>query len=375
MKEWQKGYELDYLVEKTKKFDHYNSFSCSPFSEVKKNNIPEYLVDDTFRDLSDCVFVERVAKVSSPIKMYQDIIIGHKQVGDTIIEKISLQNSKKSDSFIEYIQKIDTGVWIETWAEDLLTNEMIQNLTGVEYVGAKITTFAEIKHYWFKEPSNILFGRDHVKVPEYELYNLEKLNIDSNKILPLVESIKSKIDKLPQFINHYSNYNKGKSWSAISLRGYRPEPTFMTKPSEMNKKWQEENKDVQFEMQDTTLYQDFEEVRELVNMLNSDEVHRIRFMKLTKGDGELERHTDLVDDDSGIADGKLMRIHFPIVTNPKVEFTSWRVDGSPKKEHMGFGEAWFLDTRKPHRAINAGDEDRIHLVVDVLASENVRSLL
>ena len=146
MKEWQKGYELDYLVEKTKKFDHYNSFSCSPFSEVKKNNIPEYLVDDTFRDLSDCVFVERVAKVSSPIKMYQDIIIGHKQVGDTIIEKISLQNSKKSDSFIEYIQKIDTGVWIETWAEDLLTNEMIQNLTGVEYVGAKITTFAEIKH-------------------------------------------------------------------------------------------------------------------------------------------------------------------------------------------------------------------------------------
>jgi hypothetical protein len=37
MKEWQKGYELDFLVEKTKKFDYYNKFSCSPFSEVKKN--------------------------------------------------------------------------------------------------------------------------------------------------------------------------------------------------------------------------------------------------------------------------------------------------------------------------------------------------
>jgi hypothetical protein len=149
----------------------------------------------------------------------------------------------------------------------------------------------------------------------------------------------------------------------------------MTKPSEMNKKWQEENKDVDFKLQDTTLYKDFPEVRELVKMIDADNIHRIRFMKLKKGDGELERHTDLVDEESGVEDGKIMRIHFPIVTNPKVEFTSWTVSGKPQNEHMGFGEAWFLDTRKPHRAINAGDEDRIHLVVDVVADEKVRSLL
>jgi aspartyl/asparaginyl beta-hydroxylase (cupin superfamily) len=42
---------------------------------------------------------------------------------------------------------------------------------------------------------------------------------------------------------------------------------------------------------------------------------------------------------------------------------------------MKTGEAWFLDTRKPHRAINGGEEDRIHLVIDVVANESVRSLL
>jgi aspartyl/asparaginyl beta-hydroxylase (cupin superfamily) len=42
---------------------------------------------------------------------------------------------------------------------------------------------------------------------------------------------------------------------------------------------------------------------------------------------------------------------------------------------MKEGECWFLDTRKPHRAINAGNEERIHLVVDVLVNERIQELL
>ena len=42
---------------------------------------------------------------------------------------------------------------------------------------------------------------------------------------------------------------------------------------------------------------------------------------------------------------------------------------------MKVGEAWYLDVRKPHRAINSGDEYRIHLVVDVESSEKLRSLI
>jgi hypothetical protein len=37
---------------------------------------------------------------------------------------------------------------------------------------------------------------------------------------------------------------------------------------------------------------------------------------------------------------------------------------------MSKNECWFLDTRKPHMAINGGDEERIHLVVDI-ETENI----
>jgi hypothetical protein len=70
-----------------------------------------------------------------------------------------------------------------------------------------------------------------------------------------------------------------------------------------------------------------------------------------------------------------MRIHYPIVTNEKVLFNSWRLTGEVQEVNMKIGEAWFLDTRKPHRAINGGTEDRIHLVIDVVGNEATRSLL
>ena len=38
---------------------------------------------------------------------------------------------------------------------------------------------------------------------------------------------------------------------------------------------------------------------------------------------------------------------------------------------MPEGTCWYLDTRKPHRAINGGKEDRIHLVIDLEANDNV----
>jgi mannose-6-phosphate isomerase-like protein (cupin superfamily) len=70
-----------------------------------------------------------------------------------------------------------------------------------------------------------------------------------------------------------------------------------------------------------------------------------------------------------------MRLHFPIVTNDSVMFTTWNVDGTKKEIHMKRGECWYLDTRKPHRAINTGKTDRLHLVVDVDANDNIRGLL
>ena len=98
-------------------------------------------------------------------------------------------------------------------------------------------------------------------------------------------------------------------------------------------------------------------------------------MKLSPNGGTLDRHTDQVDKDSGVADRKVMRFHFPLITNDRVEFTTWEVNGKPKQVHMEVGECWYIDTRKPHRAINNGDTDRVHLVVDVEANDKVRELI
>ena len=42
---------------------------------------------------------------------------------------------------------------------------------------------------------------------------------------------------------------------------------------------------------------------------------------------------------------------------------------------MQKGGMWFLDTRRPHTAVNNGDDIRIHLVADVFANDAVRELV
>jgi hypothetical protein len=138
--------------------------------------------------------------------------------------------------------------------------------------------------------------------------------------------------------------------------------------------WKEENKDKEFYLQDTSLFDLFPEVRELIRPYG-ETVHRVRFMRLKPGGGELERHTDQVDPDSGGSLGKLARIHFPIKTNEKVMFTVWNTKGEPENIHMKTGECWFLDTRKPHMALNGGDEERIHLVVDIITEKKLHDKL
>ena len=118
----------------------------------------------------------------------------------------------------------------------------------------------------------------------------------------------------------------------------------------------------------------FPEVEDLLKLLPG-KPHRIRFMNLAPGGGELQRHTDQVDPDAGVEDYKLMRFHFPIVTNEGEIFNQWNWHGELVEAHMKGGECWYLDVRKPHRAVNDGTEMRTHLVVDVEANDDVRAFI
>lgn len=365
MKDWQHGYELDYLKSVESLYADHNKFADSPFAEYKKNNIAEDLHKGLLQ-LSDSGshVLSKVSK-SSPITMYQGISIGTKVPGDYVITKL-----RGTDDYIEDVCKNAEGnTWLYVWAEDKNTRHIVQQ--HLEYIGAKITTFGEIYSVYFKEG---VIPRSFPKVDPVEKIAIKQLNIPVDS--DIIEQIAAKLENLNiKFQNHYSNYNKKKSWSAISLRGYTPDIMRIEKPVEMSKKWKEEHKDEEFYLQDTYLRKEFPEIERLLEFLGDAELHRIRFMRLVPGGGELTRHTDQVDPDSGLNIDCLSRLHFPIRTNQKVRFGVWEPTGDKKEVNMKVDECWVLDTRKPHTVINEGNEDRIHLVVDVKTTTKLKELI
>jgi hypothetical protein len=367
-KDWQHGYDIEYLKDIEKLYENYNKYSLSPFSEYKKNNIAEDLHLGRIVFEGEGSYTYRLTKVRKPITMYQDVAIGIKEKGDVVIT-----NLRGTDTFIAnfcegLLANQSSAVWLYVWAEDFDTKKIIEKY--LTYVGSKITSFGEIYSVFFKDTKNALFPREHPNVDASEHQTIKKLGYVD---VSLIDSIRTKLNSLDiKFQNHYSNYNKKKSWSAISLRGYTPDIMRIEKPIEMNDKWKEEHINEKFELQDTYLREHFSEVDALLSQFGNLEIHRIRFMSLTPGGGELTRHTDQVDPDSGGSIGKLARIHFPITTNPKVEFGVWEPTGNKKVVNMKEGEVWFLDTRKPHTVVNNGDTNRIHLVVDVVTNKKLR---
>lgn len=369
MKAWQHGYELDYLKELAKRYERYNSYTDSPFAQFKKNNIAEGLHTKSFKELDDSFLSVNIAKVRSKISMHGDTVIGYKEPGDVIFTNIS----DHTEFAQKYIDKFtDKNCWLFGWAEDDEFRKFAES-SDFKYVGCKITTFAEIYSVYFRDSSMSFEDRIHPKILGEETINICKCKfgvIDASKIREELSQVEM------DYTQHYSNYNKKGAWSAISLRGYRPDPSFIAKPVEMSKKWKEENDTwEEWECEDTPLREKFPYVNEILSLIPTDRIERIRFMSLAPGGGELSRHTDQVDPYLGVTDGKMMRLHIPVITNPDMEFTSWSMHGIKNLVNMKEGDMWYLDIRKPHMAVNNGEKTRIHLVVDIEANDSCRRLL
>ena len=373
-KPWPKGFQIDYLKDLEKRFTSYNDYAQHEMSKFKKNNIAEALSKDELQLLGKGLIHYSQVKVKSNIFMFPGVLIGTKLPGDIHIKHLGYTDEFDKRNIIttlmEDTQYINNNVWLFI-NEESGPDKHIASETGFDYVGSKFNSVADIIGVYFRHAGNVLEDRQHPKIPVYEKYTLKPMNVSFDDITK--QLAKQLHDMEVEFTNHYSNYNKAKSWSAISLRGYSSDYKFITKPVEMNKKWKEENKDEQFELQDTDWRKKFPLVEKILDVFET-EIHRVRFMNLKPGGGELQRHTDQVDPDLGIADGRLMRIHIPIKTNPDVEFTSWSTSGTKVMTNMEEGSCWYLDIRKPHMAINNGDEWRTHLVIDVVANDKVRKL-
>jgi hypothetical protein len=390
MKPWQHGIPLRKLEQLAKQYERYNSFAYGPFSEVKKNTIAQMIHEGTFKTLYGpkkellgyCQ--ETWVKASTDIEMYPGVVIGRKNQGDQIINRLCVIPGKEFEYTRELATLFQLGTgrqhkncWIYIQEEDECQRRVV-NFLEFKKIGTKVTTFSDIYGIYYKDTN---FGnwmqmeRPHPKVSPYEHVALNRLKLTI--AAPQIKRIATKLETL-DWKNHYSNSNKDNAWGAIALRGYAKDPTLIEKPACMSPKWQEAHKDQVFKLQDTTLMKEFEKELKPILDLIPGKKDRIRFMRLranNERNAELTRHTDLVESEAGFADGKIARVHIPIITNPKVHFYCWNSDGVQLDKNFKIGEVFVLDIRKPHRVVNEGKEDRIHLVIDVYSNEELRKLI
>jgi hypothetical protein len=91
----------------------------------------------------------------------------------------------------------------------------------------------------------------------------------------------------------------------------------------------------------------------------------VRLLKLAPGSRILEHR----DYKLGYEDGEV-RLHVPVQTNERVEFY---LDG--RRLVLQEGECWFVDFNYPHRVFNHGVDDRVHLVLDCVVDDWLKSLI
>jgi SAM-dependent methyltransferase/uncharacterized protein YbaR (Trm112 family) len=82
--------------------------------------------------------------------------------------------------------------------------------------------------------------------------------------------------------------------------------------------------------------------------------------------GGVHEHRDI---SGGVSMG-VLRLHVPLRTDPGVEFV---VDGV--RMSMREGETWHLDTTYPHRVANHSQVNRVHLIIDLEVTPQLRELL
>lgn len=365
MKDWQHGYELDYLKGIEKDFEPYNKVCLSPFAVMKKNRVAERLFKNQLVISGKSYILTSIANSNMPIKMFGDVIIGKKQKGERLIEnpvgdKIILAN---------IIDGYSENCWMYINAEYKEGLELAE-LCGFIRVGTKVNSFSDITFVFKRGDDDMIYNKD-LGIDDINIKHLGRITSD------VLQSFQKKLSDMENlFANHYSKYNKGKSWSAVSIKGFHSDISMIEKPDEMNNKWHKENEGKVFKLQYTELYDYFrEEIRYILGILENADFERIRLMRLEPNEGELERHTDQTDKELGTSDGKIMRLHIPITTNDKVSFSSWGTNNIEQVKNMQEGEIWYLDIRKPHRALNGGTTERIHLVIDVRANGAIREML
>jgi hypothetical protein len=205
---------------------------------------------------------------------------------------------------------------------------------------------------------------------ELNYYTKEEHGLEFQPVDPtLLKPVADYLDTL-DFHKVKTKYTKGSDWTAIALKGYSQDPLDVTKPGVLKTKQKTDSK-----LQWTELYR-APEMKPILDILKTIpcRMERVRFMKLEAGK-IINKHTDKIDKDLGIEDGKITRIHMPVRTNDLVTFSIWDDNKFKQDYKLETGKFYYTDVRKPHAVENLSDTDRIHLVMDCYINEDVRAMI
>lgn len=188
----------------------------------------------------------------------------------------------------------------------------------------------------------------------------EGVELPDRILLPLrfdVARLRADLERLSgdSWIPHFVKQNYSGDWSALPLRSKRGaiQPSSMIYADPMC-----------LDFVDTPLLEACPYFQEVLATFRSP-LHSSRLMRLTPG-SEIKEHCD---GDLGAECGKA-RLHIPILTSEDVDFY---LNG--RTVSMSPGECWYLRLSDPHRVVNRGTSERVHLIVDTVVNEWLRAAL
>lgn len=258
--------------------------------------------------------------------------------------------------------------YIYSYVEDGNTREQLQAQNRV-IVATKVTAASELIHCW---------GRPG-EAWTYQDYDMKTFTRIPDLKPPIIH-MQRELGHVENWYDDFPFYSDG-SWSAVSLRGYKPDdPQWGVKPSEMPKSWLLEHPEaVDLVLGWTTMATRTPVIRSWVESISGwENLERVRLFKMTARpslNGNLRRHSDIQDKSAGTNIGQLARFHVPLLTHPDVKMTCWKSCGTQVQSHMSVGDVFYLDVRKPHAVANKSPVDRVHLVVDVVINQNTQQMI
>lgn len=378
---WALGYDLEFLKEVAAIYAReFKPHTYGAFGLLKERDIANALKENALawirQEGGSTIAAALVFKIAKVASKQSDFAQRHIQVkpGDLQIKSAAGDPEPLRLLLEKLMAKAGKRpTWLELHAENGQACQVASEL-GFQLAATKVSASSDIKAVY------LLNAQPAQRIPQGPLHSADEPALKLLGQGATTEQLAACLAEIkafgPSWEQHYSSYNKRKSWTAIALQGFDSSDSgFIIKPAEMSKGWKQENPErLKARCAPTPAAAALPTIWQLASSIPG-KLERVRLMRLRASNGELTRHADITDRDAGTANGRVARLHIPLQTADGCLFSGWEMTGKRRQLHFPAGSLFYLDIRKPHAVKNTSQIDRIHLVIDVECSEQTRRLI